>query len=151
MDTRKTLIILTGILMQVVPISQARAESVLEGSPRLMRADCRFHNTEEIPGVGFCYASTIYLLGRSGALYDIHFGVGCDYQTVFDDMGSHIPVDTTKDRLIPRTAAIPALEVTPQGSLKMDGTYSSTLDLHLGRMAGHCYVRPFEPSSFENL
>ena len=110
--------------------------------PLRYRADCRYHNVEQLPGVGFCYASALYLVDpQSKALSQIQLGVGCDYQTLYNDEGRSQPQEAISDRFAPPTAATPAVEVTPRRAFSEPGTYSSTLDSPFGRMSGTCYVQ----------
>jgi hypothetical protein len=109
------------------------------GYKDFFRLDCRFHNTENNHGAKFCYASAIYQK-HDGKLKNIHMGVGCDNQTIFYDK-ARLQVETTLDRLSPQRAATPAIEVFPQGQLTTPGTYTSELDISLGRFKGLCYVQ----------
>lgn len=108
----------------------------------LMRVDCRFHNVENHPGVDYCNASAVYC-AKDKTISDVEFGVSCDDQTLYSDRGTYAPVDLTKDRITPKTAAWPALEISPQYALLKSGVYDdgATLDTHFGRMRGVCYVR----------
>ena len=107
------------------------------------RVDCRFHNTEALPGVKFCYASATYDVDDSTeAVTAIHLGVGCDNETFYDDSARITPTEVGTDRISPPTAAVPALEIpNNSGGLTRAGVYQSTLDiLNFGRMDGRCYV-----------
>ncbi|MGZ5280032.1 MAG: hypothetical protein ACXWC9_08825 [Pseudobdellovibrionaceae bacterium] len=103
-----------------------------------MRVDCRYHNVEDIHGIKFCYASAIYSPGEHG-YEDVRLGIGCDSQTLFNDMG-RVHTETVGERISPATAASPAVEIFPQGALSHGGTYESVLDLRSGRLTGTCYV-----------
>jgi len=103
-----------------------------------MRVDCRYHNVEDIHGIKFCYASAIYSPGEYG-YENVRLGIGCDSQTIFNDMG-RVHTETVGERISPVTAASPAVEIFPQGALSQSGTYESVLDLRAGRLTGTCYV-----------
>lgn len=102
------------------------------------RLDCRYHNVEHNRGAKFCYASAVYRIGRQ-EVENVHLGVGCDNQTIFNDRG-RVQVETTLDRFSPFRAATPGVEVFPQGQLNIEGTYTSVLDISLGRFSGLCYI-----------
>lgn len=105
---------------------------------KYMRVDCRYHNEEGIPGIGHCYASAIYIPTEHG-YKNVKLGIGCDYQTIYNDKG-RVHTESLGERLSPETAAFPAIEISPEGSLASVGTYESVLDTRAGRMAGQCYV-----------
>lgn len=102
------------------------------------RVDCRYHVNGTISGVNFCYASATYRVEEK-EFSNVKLGVGCDGQTIFNDRG-RIARETVGERISPKTAAVPAIEIAPQYSLAKSGTYESTLDLSKGRVAGTCYV-----------
>jgi hypothetical protein len=103
-----------------------------------MRVDCRYYSHSS----DFCYASAIYKVYKNGELGDIHYGVGCDYETKFDDSATTEPQDEISDSIRPRNAALPRLEVTPKNSLRHPGTFTSKLETDHGRYEdGTCYVR----------
>lgn len=100
------------------------------------RMDCRFYGEHS----KFCYSSAIYNV-LDDKIVNIKYGVGCDYETIYNDDGTATPATTAYDSLRPRTAAIPKVEITPQGSLKHPGTYTSRLELSSGVVGnGLCYV-----------
>ena len=109
---------------------------------KFFRIDCRYHNVERNPGVTFCYASAAYRF-KDGRPEDVEFGVGCDNQSIFNDRG-RVQMETTLDRFSPFRSATPAVEVFPQGQLGIEGTYTSELDIFLGRFVGLCYVHKME-------
>ena len=125
------------LLLSINGPSKARAD----GETRF-RVDCRYHNVEKYPGVRFCYSSSLYEVNyESKSIGEIHFGIGCDNQTLYDDKGKYAPGETTLDRISPPRAATPAVEIKPQYALFQEGVYESTADiLGLGRMDGRCYV-----------
>ncbi len=103
-----------------------------------MRVDCRFFSSTS----HFCYSSAIYSVSSRGDINDIRFGTGCDYETIYDDGGTTGPQDEVSDAIRPKTAALPRIEITPKGSLRHPGTYTSKLESEHGRMTdGTCYVR----------
>lgn len=107
------------------------------GSSTKMRVDCRYFS-----GSHFCYSSAKYRVMNNGEIDRIRFGVGCDYETIYDDGGTNNPQDEVADSLRPYTAALPRVELTPKGSLAHPGTYTSKLETEHGRMTdGTCYVR----------
>jgi hypothetical protein len=79
---------------------------------------------------------------KTGELDDIHYGVGCDYETMFDDSATTEPQDELSDTIRPRNSALPRLEVTPKNALRHAGTYTAKLETDRGRFTdGTCYVR----------
>ena len=119
--------------------------------PHTMRVDCRYRAetnglTENGGGPKFCYASAIYKpqgTGVSATYTNVVLGVGCDSQTIFNN-SAWVHTETVSERIAPKTAAFPAVEIFPQGALAATGTYESTLDVRAGRLNGVCYVHPIE-------
>lgn len=103
-----------------------------------LRVDCRYHNEENIAGIGHCYASAIYVPEENGYSH-VRLGVGCDYKTIYNDQG-RVHVEQVSERISPRTSAFPGVEIFPQGALREEGTYESILDIRAGRLSGTCYV-----------
>lgn len=118
--------------------------------PHTMRVDCRYrsesHSLIENGGPKFCYASAIYKPVGVGVLTtykNVVLGVGCDSQTIYNN-SAWVHLETVGERIAPKTAAFPAVEIHPQGALATSGTYESTLDVRAGRLNGVCYVHPIE-------
>ena len=123
-----------------------------QASAAPFRADCRYHNIENIPGVSFCYGSALYdVAAGTGAISNIRMGVGCDYQTIFNDGARSEPQEAVSDRFSPMTSSTPAIEVRPKGSFSVQGTYPSVLDTSHGRMEGTCYVQMLAPDGRRRL
>ena len=123
----------------------ALATTALTATPSVagnrLRVDCRFYG--EHPH--FCYSSALYEV-RGSEIRDIRFGVGCGFETIFDDGGVADPQQTVTDSLRPRNAATPRIEIVPEGSLRQPGTYTAKLEISAGRLTdGTCYVREVGP------
>jgi hypothetical protein len=115
-----------------------------------MRVDCRYHNNrgehereydrerDRARGVRHCYASAVYL-PIEYAYKHVHFGVGCDSQTFYND-SARVQIEQVGERISPNTAAFPGVEIMPKGALRETGTYESVLDIPEGRLKGICYV-----------
>jgi hypothetical protein len=103
-----------------------------------MRVDCRFFGTSS-SCPRFCYSSATYTVNGL-QLSNIQYGVGCDYQTIYNDKGTPDPQDTTLDKLRPITSAIPQINLLFQYALRVEGTYKSRIDLSTGSLEGLCYV-----------
>lgn len=116
-----------------------------------MRVDCRYHNAkgdDKEYGAKFCYASAVYSPVTSDedgsvSYTNLQLGVGCDQQTIYNN-SARVHTETVSERISPKTAAFPAVEIFPQGALMTSGTYESVLDIKAGRLAGVCYVHPIE-------
>ena len=126
----------------------AFAESPQQQTGTPFRVDCRYHNVENIPGLGQCYASATYTVQTPAVdgdervepvFTDVFFGVGCDALTIFNDRG-RIHQETVGERISPITSAFPAVEIIPEDALTAEGTYESVLDIKQGRLEGKCYV-----------
>jgi hypothetical protein len=114
-----------------------------------LRVDCRFYSTSS----HFCYASAVYTADGPN-LSDIRYGVGCDYETIYDDGGTSSPQDELSDGIRPATAALPRIEITPKFSLRHPGTYTAKLEIDRGKLTvGTCYVRWLDKveSDFDTL
>ncbi len=108
------------------------------------RVDCRFYSEDS----KFCYASAIYNIYQN-ELKNIRYGVGCNYETIYNDKGVSTPISTVSDGLRPRTAALPRVEIIPQDSLKHPGTYTSRLEISSGKITdGVCYVNESNDSPY---
>lgn len=125
------------------------------------RIDCRFHGQDQDNdhdhgsidkdkidkgklgekdgfGVPFCYGSAVYRIDDR-EFKDVHLAIGCDNRTLFNE-DARVHTEMTLDRFQPLRAATPAIEVFPHGQLATEGTYTSVLDIALGRIKGLCYV-----------
>lgn len=110
-----------------------------QGLDDSFRVDCRFHSDVQATGVRFCSASALY--GKCGReLFDLKFGVKCDSETIYSGP-AQVESEAVADRISPRSAAFPALEL-PADALTTRGTYQSVLDIPAGRLIGNCYVKP---------
>ena len=110
-----------------------------------LRMDCRFYGTGSSQPQ-YCYSSATYsLIGTAPNVSvdetSIHFGVGCDHQTIYNNNGTALPVDTIVDHFRPTTAATPLVELQEQGDLRNPGSYTAKLEIPSGiLLTGHCYV-----------
>ncbi len=124
------------------------------------RIDCRYHGHDQDedhgkesdkgspdkgkPGIdrdhngAFCYGSAVYRIDDK-EFKDVHLAIGCDNRTLFNE-DARVHTEMTLDRFQPHRAATPAIEVFPHGQLATEGTYTSVLDIALGRLKGLCYV-----------
>jgi hypothetical protein len=103
------------------------------------RVDCRYYGTKD-NHPKFCYASAIYNINDNEIL-NIKYGVGCDYETIYNNGGTATPQETVSDGIRPKTAATPKIELTPQNSLRNPGTYNSKIELSFEKLLdGVCYV-----------
>jgi hypothetical protein len=102
------------------------------------RVDCRYHNIEELKEIKHCYASAIYRPHERG-YSQVQMGVGCDSQTIYNDR-ARVHIEEVGERISPRTAAFPGIEIFPKSALSHPGTYESILDIRAGRLSGICYV-----------
>lgn len=136
--TRLTLPNLTSLVALALMTSGAIASTpAFAGNSTKMRMDCRFFS-----GSRFCYSSAKYRVSNTGDIDGIRFGVGCDYETIYDDGGTSSPQEEVSDSIRPFTAALPRVEITPKGSLSHPGTYTSKLETDHGKITdGTCYVR----------
>ena len=105
------------------------------------RLDCRFYDRDDERK--FCYASADYKVGIHYKLIrEVHFGVGCNEQTIFDGKGTIEPQETVADHIRPFTAATPLIQVDQQNDLREVGSYDAKLEVYFGKiMYGHCYVK----------
>ena len=98
--------------------------------------DCRFYSEKRD-----CVASARYKVIDDREIRHIHYGVSCDRQTIYDNGGTYNPQSTVADSIRPNTAAVPRVELLPEGALRHDGTYTSKLELGNGELLnGACYV-----------
>lgn len=93
---------------------------------------------EKDDGIPFCYGSAVYRIDDR-EFKDVHLAIGCDNRTIFNDE-ARVHTEMTLDRFQPHRAATPAIEVFPHGQLATEGTYTSVLDIPIGRIKGLCYV-----------
>jgi hypothetical protein len=89
-------------------------------------------------GAPFCYGSAVYRIDDK-EFKDVHLAIGCDNRTLFNE-DARVHTEMTLDRFQPNRAATPAIEVFPHGQLTTEGTYTSVLDVAIGRIKGLCYV-----------
>ncbi len=132
-----------GIISSTLPTLLLLATSVKADTEySRLRVDCRFFDDDN----RFCYASAIYKIkGRD--IFDIRYGVGCNYETLFDDAGITLPESTVSDEIRPKKAAMPKIEIFPQGALKNPGTYTAKLEANRRKLKdGLCYVKEVHDS-----
>ena len=110
------------------------------------RVDCTFFNSAPI-GVSyeadsstpvFCYASATYDADLLFNITDLHYGVGCDNETLYDDSARHFWADSN-DWIVPPTAATPKLSIpalTQDAGLAQTGLHDGTLVTIFGTMTG---------------
>jgi hypothetical protein len=127
-----------ALVMSGACLASLIANADASGRGNRLRADCRFYPDPH----HFCYSSAVYNVSSRDEIDHVRFGVGCDYETIYDDGGTISPQEEVSDSIRPATAAIPRIELTPKGSLRHPGTYTSKLETDRGQILdGICYVR----------
>jgi hypothetical protein len=132
---------LTLVLALIVSGATLSTTASADLKSNRMRVDCRFYSSSQ----KFCYTSAMYKVYNNGEIDDVHYGIGCNYETMYDDGATTEPQDELSDTIRPGRAALPRVEITPKGSLRHPGTYSSKLETDHGRFNdGTCYVREID-------